>query len=246
MTAEPFDATRERGVGVPIETTPPKGFPFKEAYKRVWTIITLTDLGDERTSVRIAMVGYGEDEESQEMRRFFASGNQWVMKMLQSKYVPRKAPQGPTHSASPLGVIDLKCLVHAPQEDVWKMLTTGEGWKKFFKVDAKIGSMPGQAFEPFPGTDGCKLLAIVPGEMFSFTWNAPSRFVFAAEHPTWVVANIESVSPAVTRLRLRHFGFAEQAASYPDHSEEFEQVRAYFSAEWPKLLGRLTAHFELK
>jgi uncharacterized protein YndB with AHSA1/START domain len=54
---------------------PPKGFPFMEAYKHVWTVISPTNLGDNRTHVRIAMVGYGNDEESQKMRAFFAGNS---------------------------------------------------------------------------------------------------------------------------------------------------------------------------
>lgn len=65
---------------------PPKTFPFKNAWKDTWTVITLTDLGNGRTRVRIASMGYGSDEESQAMRRFFEAGNDLTIKTLQAHF----------------------------------------------------------------------------------------------------------------------------------------------------------------
>lgn len=61
---------------------PPKAFPFKDAWKSVWTVVSLTDLGGKRTSVRVAMIGWGSDPDSQSMREFFRAGNERVMKRL--------------------------------------------------------------------------------------------------------------------------------------------------------------------
>ncbi len=77
---------------------PPKGFPFMNAYKEVWSVATFTDLGDGRTHLRLAMCGYQADEESQKMRAFFKSGNQWVMDTLVASFDPAaKGPKGPAH-----------------------------------------------------------------------------------------------------------------------------------------------------
>lgn len=77
---------------------PPKGFPFMTAYKAVWSVATFTDLGDGRTHLRLAMCGYQADEESQKMRAFFTSGNQWVMDRLVASFDPAaKGPKGPAH-----------------------------------------------------------------------------------------------------------------------------------------------------
>ncbi len=222
---------------------PPKGFPFPEAYKRVWTVIALTDLGDGRTHLRIAMNGYGADEESQKMRQFFTTGNEWVLKQLQSKYVRAAAPTGPAHAESPLAALDLARLIPAPRADVWQAMSTAAGWKALFGAESKIGAVPGESFEPFPGTEGGKLLTVVPAEILSFTWSAPAKYEFAQAHPTWVAVNFEAVSPKVTRVRLRQFGFAELAANHPDQAAELAQAREYFAGAWPKVLGRLAAHF---
>lgn len=65
---------------------PPKSFPFKEAWKNTWTVITLTDLGNSRTRIRVASMGFGTDEESIAMRRFFEAGNALTLKTLQRHF----------------------------------------------------------------------------------------------------------------------------------------------------------------
>jgi len=69
---------------------PPKTFPFKEAWKQGWTVITLTDLGNGRTHLRAASVDFGTDEESQRMRSFFERGNQQTLNTLQKYFTARK------------------------------------------------------------------------------------------------------------------------------------------------------------
>lgn len=61
---------------------PPANFPFKEAWKRTWTVVTLTPLDGNRTHVRAASLGYGGDAESLAMRRFFERGNQQTLDAL--------------------------------------------------------------------------------------------------------------------------------------------------------------------
>jgi len=69
---------------------PPKSFPFKEAWKTVWTVITLTDLGNNQTHIRAASIGFGTDEESIAMRRFFETGNGSTLKTLQNRLEGKK------------------------------------------------------------------------------------------------------------------------------------------------------------
>lgn len=65
---------------------PPANFPFRQAWKQPWTVITLRELTPTRTLVRIASLGYAEDEESKAMRRFFESGNQQTLEALQKHF----------------------------------------------------------------------------------------------------------------------------------------------------------------
>jgi uncharacterized protein YndB with AHSA1/START domain len=71
---------------------PPKSFPFKEAWKKTWTVVTLTDLGNNRTHIRVASMGYGTDQESIAMRRFFEAGNAATLKTLQNHFEAGSAP----------------------------------------------------------------------------------------------------------------------------------------------------------
>jgi uncharacterized protein YndB with AHSA1/START domain len=74
----------QRMIALQINRTP-KSFPFHEAWKNTWTVITLTDLGN-KTHIRIASMGYGSDEESKAMRRFFEQGNASTIKELQDHF----------------------------------------------------------------------------------------------------------------------------------------------------------------
>jgi uncharacterized protein YndB with AHSA1/START domain len=231
---------------------PPKGFPFKEAWRHVWTVISLADLGEGRTNVRLAMMGHGPDPESQAMRDFFRTGNDWVLKKLQAQYAAAPAPAAPAHAEDPLAPVDVQTVVAADRERVWQTFTTSQGWSEFLSVQATIGSQPGEKFEVIfntqapageRGSEGCKVLSVLPRELVSFSWNAPPKFPFARGQRTWVVVTFEALSPAMTRVRLRQLGFLDLAARHPDHREEIEQVRAYFAGAWPRVLAALASRF---
>lgn len=71
----------ERMIAIRI-ARPPKSFPFREAWKHSWTVVTLTDLGSNRTHIRVASMGYGTDEESIAMRKFFEAGNAQTLETM--------------------------------------------------------------------------------------------------------------------------------------------------------------------
>jgi uncharacterized protein YndB with AHSA1/START domain len=57
----------------------PASFPFKNAWKTTWTVVTLVPVESGQTRVRVGSLGYGTDEESVAMQRFFEAGNQSVI-----------------------------------------------------------------------------------------------------------------------------------------------------------------------
>jgi uncharacterized protein YndB with AHSA1/START domain len=63
----------------------PSNFPFKEAWKHTWTVVTLTPLPDGRTHMRAASLGFGTDQESMAMRRFFERGNAQTLETLAAR-----------------------------------------------------------------------------------------------------------------------------------------------------------------
>ena len=135
--------------------------------------------------------------------------------------------------------------VDAGVKEVWRTLTTGEGWDAFLGVKADIDFRPGGKFhilfvpdapEGQRGSEGCTVLSFLPERMLSFTWNAPPTFpeVRAGAHKTVVV--IETL-PLV---RLTHHGWPGAAES----SELWDGVFAYFEKAWPQVLGALRGHFQ--
>lgn len=63
----------------------PASFPFKEAWKNTWTVVTLTPT-DDGTHMRVTSYGYGTDEESLAMRRFFEAGNQQTIETIRRHF----------------------------------------------------------------------------------------------------------------------------------------------------------------
>ena len=63
----------------------PASFPFKDAWKSTWTELTLTPT-EEGTHLRATSYGYGTDEESLAMRRFFEAGNQQTIETLRRHF----------------------------------------------------------------------------------------------------------------------------------------------------------------
>jgi uncharacterized protein YndB with AHSA1/START domain len=71
-------------MAIRIQKTP-ASFPFKEAWKSAWTVMTLTPT-DDGTHLRVTSYGYGADEESVAMRRFFELGNQQTIETLRRHF----------------------------------------------------------------------------------------------------------------------------------------------------------------
>ena len=74
-------------MAIRIQKTP-ASFPFKEAWKRTWTVMTLTPTG-EGTHLRSTSYGYGTDDESLAMRRFFEAGNQQTIETIRRHFGAR-------------------------------------------------------------------------------------------------------------------------------------------------------------
>ena len=96
------------------------------------------------------------------------------------------------------------------------------------------------------------MLSLIPWEMFSHLecpGQAPERSRSNKVAPenrwrsTWVLVTFESVSARITRVRVRHMGFAELAAEAPDQTGELQQARAYLASAWPRMLQALRGHF---
>lgn len=241
----------ERMLSIRIKK-PPQGFPFaEETWKGTWSVISLSDLGDGRTHVRITGFGYPETDDGRKMRQFFESGNAWTLTKLQKHFdAAAPAPAGPAHAADPLAPLAIERVIELPRVEVWKLVSTSAGWWQSLGAEAHVELRPGGKFELLfnstapegqRGSEGCTVLSIVPNQMLSFTWNAPPKFEHARARRTWVVLHLDELDPARTRLRIDHLGFAEQADDNPEHRAEWEAVRGYFQLAWNKVLDAVKA-----
>lgn len=232
---------------------PPKGFPFMQAYKSVWSVATMTPTAGGGTRLRLAMHGYTNDEESQKMRAFFQQGNQWVMDKLKKNLESPNAAAAPkpstdsaaAQSPSDLAPIVVEQAVNAMPRELWDLWTTRAGMSRIVG-DAKIELRPGGPYELYfskdaaqgqRGSEGCTVLSYEPGTMLSFTWNAPPTMPYARERRTWVVLRIDPNGPHGSKMILKHYGFTEQAEADSAHTQEWKDVRAYFAQAWPRLMG---------
>ena len=140
--------------------------------------------------------------------------------------------------------LTLDSAVSAPQLAVWEAWASADGldswwhppgshielrvggpFELYFDLDAGSGLM---------GSEGCVYLGYVPGEMISFSWNAPPHLVLRESH-TWVVITF-SESPTGTDVHLVHTGFGS--------GDDWDAYMAYFEKAWAYVLELLAGHWQ--
>jgi uncharacterized protein YndB with AHSA1/START domain len=135
--------------------------------------------------------------------------------------------------------------VPASVDDTWKAWTTLEGVKTFFAPEASLELAVGGDYEMYfapespkgqQGGEGCKILSFVPGEMLSFTWNAPPSMPEVRKERTWVVLTFTPLEGNKTRVSLIHLGWQV--------GEEWQKALKYFDSAWEIVLGRLQYRFQ--
>ena len=104
-------------------------------------------------------------------------------------------------------------------------LRIGGRYEILFLLDAPEGQQ---------GTEGCRILAYLPGEMLAFSWNAPPQMPEIRFLHTWVVVTFLGPSEGPTRVRLVQTGFGDGPV--------WDEDAAYFERAWGLVLGRLRDH----
>lgn len=135
-------------------------------------------------------------------------------------------------------------LVAAGLNDVWEAWTTEAGAKTFFAPDCEIDLKPGGAYEMYfdldsppglRGGEGCRILAVQPMMMLSFTWNAPPSLPEVRGHFTHVILRFAQEGTG-TRVILTHDGWGSGC--------EWDKAFDYFKGAWFKVvLPRLKYRF---
>ena len=137
-----------------------------------------------------------------------------------------------------------EALVAAPAIDVWGAWTSNEGIASWWRapathIDLRIGGSFEILFnmdapEGERGSEGCRILAYVPGESLSFTWNAPPHLPLRSAN-TWVVLTFVETESGSTRVRLVHVGFLD--------GPHWDDYMTYFDTAWSYVLGLLSEHW---
>ncbi len=133
--------------------------------------------------------------------------------------------------------------VAASPHEVWSAWTSKEGLDSWWgpahaNVELRIGGPFELHFsldlpEGSRGSEGCRVLAYVPGESLSFTWNAPPTLPLRAAN-TWVVITFIETHEG-TSVRLVHTGFLD--------GPDWDDYMAYFDSAWSAVLGLLCDHW---
>ena len=136
--------------------------------------------------------------------------------------------------------------VPASLDDVWEAWTTVAGARTFFAPASRIDLRPGGAYEMLfnldaepglQGGEGNRLLAIQPGKLLSFSWNAPPELPTVRDQRTHVVLRFAALGSQVTRVSLRHDGWGAGG--------EWDRAFEYFERAWTQVvLPRLRYRFE--
>jgi uncharacterized protein YndB with AHSA1/START domain len=143
-------------------------------------------------------------------------------------------------------VILAEVTVPAEIGEVWRAWTTEAGARTFFAPECKIKLQPMGAYEMYfdpdspagqRGGEGCRILALQPETMLSFTWNAPPSLPDVRGHYTHVVLRLAETPIGETRVTFLHDGWGEGG--------QWDQAYDYFSAAWkrvvlPRLIYRFT------
>jgi uncharacterized protein YndB with AHSA1/START domain len=138
-----------------------------------------------------------------------------------------------------------EAVIPAPRGEVWKAWTTSDGATTFLAPQAHIELEIGGPYELYfvptapagaRGSEGCKILSYLPGEMLSYDWNAPPQFPDVRHGPhTWVVVRLDDMPNKGTRVRIAHLGWHE--------GDNWDKAYRYFDRAWDVVLQRLGQRF---
>lgn len=130
-------------------------------------------------------------------------------------------------------------------DKAWEAWTTTEGVTTFFAPKASVELAVFGDYEMYfdpsqpkgqQGSEGCKILSFIAGEMLSFTWNAPPSMPTVRRARTWVVLHFYPHEGNKTRITLTHVGWKM--------GEEWQKALQYFNRAWEVVLGRFQYRFQ--
>jgi uncharacterized protein YndB with AHSA1/START domain len=133
--------------------------------------------------------------------------------------------------------IEHEVVVAASPRDAWGAWVDPARVANFLgeqaRIDLRIGGRYEIIFLPDApageqGSETCRILAYLPGEMLAFSWNAPPQLAEIRMLHTWVVVTFRGPPEGPTRIRLVQTGFGEGPV--------WDQDLAYFQRAWGTVL----------
>ena len=129
-------------------------------------------------------------------------------------------------------------VVAASPGDAWEAWVDPQRVVNFLGAEAHIDLRIGGRFEILfltdapegeQGSEGCRILAYLPGELLAFSWNAPPHMREIRFRHTWVVLTFLGPAGGPTRVRLVQTGFGDGPL--------WDADVAYFEAAWGRVLA---------
>ena len=163
---------------------------------------------------------------------------------------PHFAPQIVEASAEDVAesAITYDVTVPVTSYEAWALWATQDGVGKWWTENTIIDLRPGGQYEihfmpdAAPGDKGgdwCRVLSFLPGQMLSFTWNAPPTLKTRPLH-TWVVLMFEPVADGC-RVTLNHLGWP--ASGMADSESERPATFEYFTSAWRQVIDLFESQF---
>lgn len=140
--------------------------------------------------------------------------------------------------------IEKRATVSAPRDDVWRAWTTSEGLTEFLCPRCHVELRPGGPYEIIfnvdapdgdRGSEGCRVLAFVPGRMLAFTWNSPPTLPATRCQRTTVVVELADAPGGGTEVVLTNGGYVD--------GPNWDAAYAYFDRAWGFVLAALERRF---
>ena len=144
-----------------------------------------------------------------------------------------------------IGLLRRQVVVHADPLTAWRDWASAEAIEQWWQppstnIDLRVGGpfeilFDMNAPEGLRGSEGCIYLSYVPGEMISFTWNAPPHLPLREAH-TWVVITFTPQDTRSTAVELVHTGFLD--------GPDWRDYMSYFESAWAHVLGLQQRHHD--
>jgi uncharacterized protein YndB with AHSA1/START domain len=200
------------------------------------------------TRLRLAVFGWRAGKQWDDAFAYFVKNNPVFLRMIRKRFVDGPLPSAPMPKdepkAAPAKTLHKEAVIAAPRDQVWDCWTTSEGMNSFLAAESKIELRPGGSYELYfgpaaapreRGSEGCKVLGFLPGEILSFDWNAPPKFPEVRKDRTCVVIRLEPAGEGKTRVLLDQHGWGA--------GEQWDAVYKYFDGAWDLVLNHLKSRF---